>query len=124
VCDFRGPPQFVENLFTGKRESVPYRGVIHPDPDKRKLIPGIYYVACTGSYYTYYDGEDFWQDRNEWGGITELSIQYWPPYGVHPRYNRYRFIFPPNPPKVEGRLDLNSFSVIGQDIKYSASGWC
>lgn len=88
MCDFRPPPTGVLNKESGEIQPIKYCGGV---AFKRKMCLygtkyyedctdiGCYSVAATGSYYTYFDGEDFFHNAG-------------PP-------NKYELLFDPNAPE-------------------------
>lgn len=61
MCDFRDPPKYI--LENGVKKKVSYQGMLDINDLRyqypNKLIPGIYLIATTGSYYDYFDGHEF-----------------------------------------------------------------
>jgi hypothetical protein len=102
MCDFRNPPQFVENIKTSERLACHFKGNYQ---GQKPQEPGMYYILGSGSYYSYYDGRDWWQDRNGWGAPSK---EYWLPDGVHPSFNKYKFVF-----NEDQRLPLDKYKATG-----------
>jgi hypothetical protein len=90
VCYFGPPPYKVVEVETGIATEYPNHGNWSSDKAKAgELQPGFYYVCATGSYYTFFDGEKLWQDRNDWGPPSET---HWQETGGYPsEYSKYSF---------------------------------
>lgn len=87
MCDFRHPPDAVIDLQSKQKIPVNYHGTKVPQEPQ----VGIYYIVGTGSYYAYYDGSGWFNDRNDWGPPSKY---YWQDTGgIPPKFNRYEFIF-------------------------------
>lgn len=92
MCDFRSPPTKIIDIETGQSLEVPFRGNYNKETFKNE--PGIYFVPASGSYYVYFDGNNVWKNRSDWG---PPSSTYWlDTGGIHPSYCKYEFIFSPN----------------------------
>jgi len=98
MCDFRGPPYGVKDLrtneviLTGQCRAANGASTDYGDYPKKKdvTIPGMYHIAATGSYYSYFDGDDWWEDKSDWGPPSD---KYWQDIGgIPPGYLRYEFL--------------------------------
>ena len=102
MCDFREPPTGVQDIHTNELISCIYNGsanattddlsytnidsIIKPIPKIKDIInPGIYFICCTGGHYRYFDGTDWWMDRDDLGPLSN--------YPVPKIFNKYRFLF-------------------------------
>jgi len=87
MCDFRGPPIKIQNVQTGEILDVNYYGC-YRNPLKHSLQPGMYHVPGSGSYYAYFDGENYWRDNDAWG---KKNYEYWPEDGMPKQFTQYRW---------------------------------
>ncbi len=97
MCDFRGPPDFIINHATKEKVAVTYGGIINGGDCKDVRKEGMYYIATTGSYYAYFDGQQWWKDRNEWGPVTECSKELFGPEGMPEMFRKYGFMHTDRP---------------------------
>ena len=90
MCYFGPPPCKVVDVETGEATEYPNLGDWSLDKaEAGELEPGFYYVIGTGSYYTFYDGKQRWEDRNDWG---KPSDKYWQETGgINPKFAKYSF---------------------------------
>jgi hypothetical protein len=89
MCDFRKSPVAIQNLKTNETYTVAYCGEVSSVKDFKSV--GFYYIACTGSHYIYWDGNQVHNDREDWGSPSD---KYWlETGGVPPKFLTYRFIF-------------------------------
>ena len=56
MCDLRGPPKRIKDRQSGEIKDITYKGNIDWPDQAAKFDEGMYYIACTGSHYRYYDG--------------------------------------------------------------------
>jgi hypothetical protein len=93
MCDFRNPPIAIEEVSTGQRIDFIYNGSIPVGDTKSVNKQGVYYLAGSGSGYAYFDGQNWWNNRDDWGPISETRWKYWPEHGMPTHFTKYRFIF-------------------------------
>ncbi len=97
MCDFRGTPTGLYEFATGKEIPFQFQGVYSKESFKE--LPGIYHIPATGSFYSYFDGQQWWRNREDWG---PPSKDYWPETGgIYPTFAKYVFLYPPIIPKVD-----------------------
>jgi len=108
MCDFRGPPHAVKEIATGTvtevgevKNAAGYSTNYNDGIQKKADItePGMYEISATGSYYSYFDGENWWMSNADWGPPSE---KYWQETGGVPsEYLKYEFLRTPENEQVQ-----------------------
>jgi len=101
MCDFRGPPHAIRDLRTNevievgncKSATATNNGTLECPRQKDVIESGMYHISATGAYYSYFDGQEWWHGRGDYG---PPSTKYWQDTdGVPPWFCRYEFLRTP-----------------------------